>query len=217
MTAVAPSLNRSILRLAIPALGTLAIDPLLTLIDTAFVARIGVTELAALGVDAAIISIAFFGFNFLAYATTPLVAQALGRGDPDRAKRWAEDAVVLALGLGVIAAVITVVAAPSFVSWMGADADVAGPAVSYLRIRAIATPAVLLVTAGHGVFRGHQNTTTPLVVAAVVNGLNIVLDPILIFGFDFGLQGAAAATVVAQSIGASSRGRHAIEGVLEAS
>ncbi|HKZ24849.1 MAG TPA: MATE family efflux transporter, partial [Acidimicrobiia bacterium] len=49
--------------------------------DTAFVARLGVPELAALGVDSAILGFAFFGFNFLAHATTPLVAQALGRGD----------------------------------------------------------------------------------------------------------------------------------------
>ena len=88
--------NRAILRLAIPALGTLAIDPLLTLIDTAFVARVGVDELAALGVDTAILGFVFFGFNFLAYATTPLVAQALGRGNPDEAKRWVGDALVLA-------------------------------------------------------------------------------------------------------------------------
>ena len=202
MTVTAGGLNRSINRLAIPALGTLAIDPLLTLVDTAFVARLGVVDLAGLGIDTAILGFAFFGFNFLAYATTPLVAQALGRGDEDRARRWVGDALLLAVVLGALTLVFLIVLAPWLVEVMGADSAVAESAVSYLRIRALATPAVLLVTAGHGAFRGYQNTRTPLLVAAVVNGLNLVLDPILIFSLDLGLEGAAIATVIAQFVGA---------------
>ncbi|MEX2133699.1 MAG: MATE family efflux transporter, partial [Acidimicrobiia bacterium] len=195
-------MNRSILRLAVPALGALAIDPLLTLADTAFVARLGVTELAALGVDTAILGFAFFAFNFLAYVTTPLVAQALGRNDVEGAKKWVGDALVLAVGLGIIVAVALLAFAPLLVGLMGADDPISGPAVDYLRIRALATPAVLIVLAGHGAFRGYHDTRTPLLVAAIVNGVNLVLDPILIFGFGWGLQGAAIATVIAQWLGA---------------
>jgi MATE family multidrug resistance protein len=202
VTATARGLNRSINRLAIPALGTLAIDPLLTLVDTAFIARLGVVDLAGLGIDTAILGFAFFGFNFLAYATTPLVAQALGRGDEDRARRWVGDALLLAVVLGALTLVFLIVLAPWLVEVMGAESAVAESAISYLRIRALATPAVLLVTAGHGAFRGYQNTRTPLLVAAVVNGLNLVLDPILIFSLDLGLEGAALATVIAQVVGA---------------
>jgi len=194
--------NRAILRLAIPALGTLAIDPLLTLIDTAFVARLGVDELAALGVDTAILGFVFFGFNFLAYATTPLVAQALGRGNRAEARRWVGDALVLAVLLGLVAAIVVEVLAPWFVGLMGASDEVAGPAVAYLRIRGIATPAVLLVTAGHGAFRGYQDTRTPLRVAIGINVINLVLDPILIFVVGLGLEGAAIGTVIAQWAGA---------------
>jgi putative MATE family efflux protein len=194
--------NRAILRLALPALGALAIDPLLTLTDTVFVARLGVDDLAALGVDTAILGFVFFGFNFLAYATTPLVAQALGRGNQALARRWVGDALVLAVVLGLLASVVIEIFAPWFVYLMGAGEDVAGPAVSYLRIRAIATPAVLVVTAGHGAFRGYQDTRTPLRVAVGVNLINLVLDPLLIFGAGWGLEGAAIATVIAQYAGA---------------
>jgi putative MATE family efflux protein len=194
--------NRAILRLAIPALGTLAIDPLLTLIDTAFVARVGVDELAALGVDTAVLGFVFFGFNFLAYATTPLVAQALGRGNEAEARRWVGDAFVLAALLGLVSAIVVEVLAPWFVGLMGAGEDVAGPAVAYLRIRGIATPAVLLVTAGHGAFRGYQDTRTPLRVAVGINVVNLVIDPLLIFVVGLGLEGAALGTVIAQWVGA---------------
>ncbi|HEU4917397.1 MAG TPA: MATE family efflux transporter [Acidimicrobiia bacterium] len=195
--------HRAILRLAVPALGTLAIDPVLTLIDTAFVARVGVDELAALGVDTAILGFAFFGFNFLAYATTPLVAQALGRGNPGEARRWVGDALLLAAGLGVLAAAILELLAPWFVGLMGAGEGVAEAAVSYLRIRAIATPAVLIVTAAHGAFRGHQDTRTPLLVAVGINVINLVFDPLLIFVAGLGLEGAALGTVIAQWAGAA--------------
>lgn len=194
--------DKEILGLAIPALGSLAIDPLLTLADTAFVARLGTIELAALGVDTAILGFAFFAFNFLAYVVTPLVARSLGRGQAEEARRWVGDALLLAVLLGVIVAVILELAAPFFVDLMGATPEVADPAVSYLRIRALATPAVLVVTAGHGAFRGHKDTRTPLKVAIGVNLLNLVLDPLLIFGFGWGLEGAALATVAAQYLGA---------------
>ena len=195
-------LDRSIFRLAIPALGALAIDPLLTLVDTVFVARLGVPQLAALGVDTAILGFAFFGFNFLAYATTPLVAQALGRGDRAMARRWVGDALLLAVVLGLLATVLIELLAPWFVGIMGATGEVTEPALAYLRIRVIAAPAVLIVVAGHGAFRGYQDTRTPLLVAAGVNGINLVLAPIFIFGLALGVEGAAMATVIAQVVGA---------------
>lgn len=194
--------DREILGLAIPALGALAIDPLLTLADTAFVARLGTVDLAALGVDTAIFGFAFFAFNFLAYVITPLVARAIGRGQHEEARRWVGDALFLAVGLGVLVAVVLELAAPLFVDLMGAGPEVADRAVSYLRIRAVAAPAVLVVTAGHGAFRGHKDTRTPLKVALGVNLVNLVLDPLLMFTFGLGLEGAAIATVVAQYLGA---------------
>ncbi|MFZ0013641.1 MAG: MATE family efflux transporter, partial [Acidimicrobiia bacterium] len=111
-------------------------------------------------------------------------------------------ALLLAVVLGVIVALVMEFLAPWFVDLMGAGADVADPAVSYLRIRALATPAVLVVMAGHGAFRGHKDTRTPLKVALGVNLLNLVLDPLLIFGLGWGLEGAAVATAVAQYLGA---------------
>lgn len=194
--------DREILGLAIPALGALAIDPLLTLTDTAFVARLGTVELAALGVDTAIFGFAFFAFNFLAYVLTPVVARALGRGAVAEAQRWVGDALLLAVGLGALVTVVLELGAPFFVDLMGAGEDITGPAVSYLRIRALAAPAVLVVTAGHGAFRGHKDTRTPLKVALGVNLINVVLDPLLIFVAGWGLEGAAWATAVAQYAGA---------------
>src|SRR5690606_22671729 len=79
--------DREILALAVPALGALAADPLVSLVDTAYVGRLGVVPLAALGVNVSIFGLAFLVFNFLAYGTTPMVARAVGSGDRVRAGR----------------------------------------------------------------------------------------------------------------------------------
>lgn len=196
------TLDREIFRLAIPALGALAADPLVTLVDTAFVGRIGAEELAALGVAGALFAIAFTVFNFLAYGTTPLVASALGASDEDRAAATAGAAIRLAVMAGAGATIAVFVLARPLLEVMGANPEVLDAALPYLRIRALALPAVLLVMVGHGVFRGHLDTRTPLVVTLALNAVNLVLDPIFIFGLDWGLAGAAWATVLAQWSGA---------------
>jgi MATE family multidrug resistance protein len=76
-------------------------------------------------------------------------------------------------------------------------------ATTYLRIRFLALPAVLVAMAGHGIYRGHSDTKTPLYVAIGMNLINLVLDPILIFGAGLGVAGAAWATVVAQVFAAA--------------
>lgn len=194
--------NRQILALAVPALGSLAADPVLSLVDTAFVGSLGAVPLAALGIDAAIFGFAFAVFNFLAYATTPLVAQARGRGRIVESGRVVQRALVLAGLVGIASTVVLVVGATFLVRLMQAGPEVIDPAVSYLRIRAFAVPAVLVILAANGAYRGFQDTKTPLYVTIAVNGLNIVLDPLFMFGFDLGLEGAAWATLAAQWIGA---------------
>ena len=194
--------DRQILALGIPALGALAADPLVSLDDTAFVGRIGTTSLAALGIDAAIFGLAFFAFNVLAYGVTPLVARALGEGDADRASRVIANGLVAAVALGTLVTVVLQVGAGPILDLMGASDEVAGEAAGYLRIRAVAAPAVLIITLGHGAFRGHQDTRTPFYVTLGFNLVNLVLDPLLIFGAGWDLNGAAVATLVAQWVGA---------------
>lgn len=196
------SLDRRIAHLAIPALGALAADPLVSMVDTAFVGRLGVTPLAALGVNASVFSLAFVVFNFLAYGTTPMIARAVAGGDRERAGRLAVEAIALALLTGAGALLLLQLFANPVLALMGAGGELRGPALEYLRIRAFAGPAVLLITAGHGIFRGWEDTRTPLLVTLALNLVNLALDPLLIFGLGWGLAGAAIATVVAQWAGA---------------
>lgn len=195
-------MNRQIARLAIPALGTLAADPLVSLIDTAFVGRLGTVSLAALAINAAVFSVAFMAFNFLAYGTTPLIAQAWGRHDQASVARTTTQALVLAVGLGLLATSILLIGARQWLAVLQTPPEALPEALTYLRIRALAAPAVLIITAANGTFRGQQDTLTPLRVTLGLNLANVVGDALLIFGFGWGVGGAAAATVIAQWLGA---------------
>lgn len=196
------ALDRDIRRLALPALGALAADPLVSMVDTAFVGRLGVVPLGALGVNASVFSLAFVVFNFLAYGTTPRIARAIGRGEFEGAGRLAMQALVLAAATGFAALLVLQLFAGPILSLMGAEGELRESALVYLRIRALAGPAVLLIIAGHGIYRGWQDTRTPLWLTLAINVVNLVLDPLLIFGFGWGLAGAAWATMIAQWVGA---------------
>ena len=194
--------DRDIMELALPALGALAVDPLVSLVDTAFVGQLGQVPLGALGINASVFSLTFAIFNFLAYGTTPRVGRAVGRGDRAEAGRIVVQALTLAMIVGITALALLHLFAVPILQLMGADEHLMGPALTYLRIRAFAGPAVLFVTAGHGAFRGYQDTRTPLVVTIILNVVNFVLDPFLIFVMGWGLAGAAWATVIGQWTGA---------------
>src|SRR3712207_2136912 len=94
------------LRLALPAMAALAVDPLLSLVDTALVGRLGTEALAALGICTAIFTTVFFGFNFLTYGTTAAVARFRGAGDEEAAGRYAIQALWLAIVLGAVTAAV---------------------------------------------------------------------------------------------------------------
>ncbi len=197
------STDREIAALALPALGALAADPLVSLVDTAFVGQTGAVPLAALGVCTAVFGFAFLAFNFLAYGTTPLVAGARARGEHEEAGRLVWHALALALGAGILAMAALEIFAVPVLRLMGASGAMLDEALVYLRIRALAAPAVLVIMVGHGAFRGAQNTRTPLWVTLGLNLVNLILDPLLIFGLGWGLAGAAWATVIAQASGAA--------------
>jgi MATE family multidrug resistance protein len=195
--------DREIAALAVPALGALIADPLLSLVDTAFVGRVGATALGALGVSAAVFGVTFWVFNFVEYGTTATVARAVGASDDALARRAGMTALWLAVIAGLAGTLVLEVLAGPILGALGASGDVRAEAIPYLRIRALAAPAVLIVRAGHGIYRGYQDTRTPFVVSVGLNLVNLVLDPLLIFGAGWGIAGAAWATVVAQYTGAA--------------
>lgn len=194
------SRHRRILALAIPAVATLVADPLMGLVDTAVVGRLGAAELGALGLAVSLLSGVSWIFNFLVFGTTSTVARAVGAGDLEAAGRRVSHAAQVAMALGLIVGAALLLGAPSLVRGIGAVDELIDPAVVYLRIRAIGIPLLLLGYVGHGAFRGVSDTRTPLGIVVLANLLNAALTFGLVFGLGFGIAGAAWATVAAEAI-----------------
>jgi putative MATE family efflux protein len=192
--------HRRIVGLAVPAVGTLVADPLLGLVDTAVVGRIGAAELGGMGLAVAVLTALSWVFNFLVFGTTSTVARAVGAGDRVAAGRRVAHAAQVATVLGLVIGTVLLLGAPTLVRAFGAVDELVDPAVTYLRIRAVGVPFLLLGFVGHGAFRGVSDTRTPLVVALVANVVNAGLTYLLAFPLGLGLVGAAVATVVAEVV-----------------
>lgn len=186
------------MRLAVPALGALVVEPLFLLTDTALVGHLGAAPLAAVGVAGAVLQTVTGLLVFLAYSTTPAVARALGAGDRRGAVHAGIDGMWLALGLGVVLALVGWPLAGPLVGVFGVSAEVADAATAYLTLSLVGLPGILVVTASTGLLRGLQDTRTPLVVATIGFVANGLLNALLIYGAGWGVEGSAAGTVVVQ-------------------
>ncbi|MGW0230099.1 MATE family efflux transporter [Actinopolymorpha singaporensis] len=194
--------DREILRLAVPAFGALIAEPVYLLADSAIVGHLGTPQLAALGLAGTALQTLVGVFVFLAYATTASVARHLGAGDRRSALAYGIDGLWLALGLGVLLALVGTLAAPAVVSAFGPSSQVHEFAVSYLRVAVLGMPALLLTFAGTGVLRGLQDTRTPLWIAGASYVGNVVLNVLFVYGLHLGIAGSALGTVLAQTAGA---------------
>ncbi|MFJ2618479.1 MATE family efflux transporter [Glutamicibacter sp. NPDC087344] len=192
------SISRQILALAVPALGALIAEPLFLIADTAIVGHLGVAELAGAALGTTVLQTAVGLMIFLAYATTPAVARALGAGQPARAMAAGRDGMWFAVALGVLLTVAGYLGATGIVRAMGAEGQTAAFAVDYIHYSLPGLTAMLLVFAATGILRGLQDTKTPLVVATVGFGLNIVLNFALVYGAGMSVAGAALGTSIAQ-------------------
>ena len=192
------SYDREILRLAVPALGALAAEPLYILVDTAIVGHLGRPQLAALGIAATVLTALFAIFNFLQYGTTAQVARASGAGEETRARRLGGQSVWLSLGVGIALAGLLILLTPQIVRAMGAEGEAADFAVTYIRIASLGLPFAFIALGAQGYLRGVADLRTPLLILVAGNAANAVLGVVFVYGFDWGIAGSAWATVVAQ-------------------
>jgi putative MATE family efflux protein len=191
--------DREILRLALPALGALAAEPLYLLVDTAIVGHLGTPQLAALALAGTLLTGAFTMFNFLTYGTTAQVARYHGAGREEAAGAMAAQALWLATGIGVALLALALALAAPAVHALGGAHRTGSLAVLYLRIGAIGLPFALIALAGQGYLRGVSDLRTPLVIVVVANLVNVVLEVVFVYAFHWGLAGSAWGTVIAQA------------------
>lgn len=197
------SLHHKIWRIAGPLILSNLSVPLLGLVDTAILGHLeSPTYLAAVAVGSSILAFFYWGFGFLRMGTTGASAQAWGAADRESQVEVLLQSAALALTLGLAVLLIGPWLAPLAVSAMQTPNSAREFAVSYLDIRLLSAPAVLLTYVAVGWLIGQQRARWALVVMVVTNALNIVLDYLLIMGAGLNSDGAAYASVISEYCGA---------------
>ena len=212
---VKSKLTKEFFGIALPAFIQLAAEPLASLVDTAYLGRLGPEVLGGAGVAiSAQYAVSKLYNDPLLRTSISLVASQDGKArsnkegesDQGQAKKdlsiAVSSALLLALSVGVLQLLLYAALTSSIIRGMGVTE--ASPmwhsAVSYLRMRAFGTPAATLWLVTNGIFRGLGDTRTPLIYSLAFTAMNAALDPLFIFTFGFGASGAALGTLLAQYI-----------------
>ncbi len=202
------ALDRRIAALAIPALGSIAAEPLYNLADTAIVGHLGRVPLDSLAIATSALSIVAWVAIFLTTSTTSTVARlAATAGGGAEAGRAVGAAYLVAVVWGVATSAIVIAAASPAAQALGAHGAVLAGATRYLRVSAAGVPFLYLSFAGNGHLTGLANARTPLRIAISANVLNVAAEVILVFGLHTGLTGSAWGTVAAQVAAAAAYAR----------
>eukprot|EP00536_Pseudo-nitzschia_multiseries_P004983 jgi/Psemu1/238104/estExt_Genewise1.C_890027 len=177
----------------------------MTLADTAFVGRTSddAAALAGMGSAAALLTFSFYLFNFLCTVTTPLVSQRRAAGEEQGAIEIGGQALSLAMLLGITLSCVLIGFSDPLLQVMGTGKTgiaARSYALSFLDLRAIAAPAVFVISASTGILRGYLDTRTTFVILLGSNLVNISLDVTLIWWLRMGPKGAAIATTTAEWI-----------------
>lgn len=176
--------------------------PLLGMVDTGVTGHLDdAAYLGAVAVGSTIFGFLYTGVNFLRMGTTGIAAQRFGAGDVQGIRTSLGQAVIVALAIALVLLVLKRPIGELALNLLGGGPEVTGYAREYFSIRIWSAPATLANFAMIGWFIGLQNARIPLLIVLVTNITNIVLDLVLVLGFDMKVAGVAAATVTAEYLG----------------
>ncbi len=191
-------IGRALFLLAVPMVLETAMESVFALADVFWVSRLGAAAVTAVGLTESLLTVVYSLAIGLSIGVTAMVARRIGERDESGAARAAVQAVVLGLGVSLAIAVLGGALAPRLLVLMGGAPAVVRDGSSYARIMLLGNATIVLLFLLNAAFRGAGDAAIAMRVLWLANGLNLVLDPALIFGWgplpELGIAGAALAT-----------------------
>ena len=176
----------------------MGMESIFAVVDVFFVSRLGADAVATVGLTESILTIVYTVAMGLGIGATAVVARRIGEKDAEGAAEAAAQAIALGLGVSLAVGVAGAVFARSLLTVMGATPSMLESSVGYAVVMLGGNATVTLLFLTNAVFRGAGDAALAMRMLVVANGINIVLDPCLIFGWgpfpEMGVTGAAVAT-----------------------
>ena len=199
------SIKKAIFYLSVPMILEMVMESLFAVVDIFFVGKLGVHAVATVGLTESVLTIIYSIAIGLSMAATAIVARRIGEKKPREASAAAFQAILVCSIFAVAVAVIGVVYAKPMLALMGGEKEVIESGYRYTQIIFGGNVCVMLLFLINGIFRGAGNAAVAMRTLWLANAINIVLDPIFIFGLGpipaMGLEGAAWATTTGRGIG----------------
>ncbi|TDE41015.1 MATE family efflux transporter [Antarcticimicrobium sediminis] len=188
-----------VLRIAIPIVLSNITVPVLGAVDTGVVGQLGLPgPIGAVGLGAIILSAVYWIFGFLRMGTVGLTSQALGAGDRGEVSALLTRALLIGVAGGAALIVLQVPLFWAALRAAPATAEVEALSTGYMRVRIWSAPAAIAIYGITGWLIAQERTRAVLLLQLWMNGLNIVLDLWFVLGLDWGVQGVAIATFLAE-------------------
>lgn len=199
------SIRKAIFMLSIPMILEMLMESLFAVVDIYFVGKISVNAIATVTLTESVIMIIFAISIGMSMAATAMVARRIGEGKPEKASQAAAHIIVMTMVLATIFSVIGLSFAPDILRLMGGEEDLIAEGQGYTRILIGGNYTIMFLFLINAIFRGAGDASVAMRALTLANTLNIILDPIFIFGLGpipaFGVEGAAIATTIGRGTG----------------
>lgn len=198
------SIRKAIFMLAIPMILEMLMESTFALVDIIFVSQVSVNAVATVGLTESVITLLYAVAIGLSMAATAVVARRIGEKDKPGAAKAAVQAIFLGATIALIIGVLGIIYPREILGLMGAEDSLIEEGYGYTRILIGGNITIMLLFLINAVFRGAGDASVAMWTLVLSNGLNIILDPIFIFGLGpipaYGVEGAAIATTIGRGV-----------------
>jgi len=192
------SIRKAIFMLSIPMILEMLMESIFAIVDIAYVSQVSVNAVATIGLTESVITLVYAVAIGLSMAATAVVARRIGEKDVLGAKEAAVQAIVLGFFVSIIVGGLGFLYAKEILALMGAEPDLIEEGYGYTQLLIGGNITILLLFLINAIFRGAGNASVAMWTLVLSNGINILLDPIFIYGWgpipEYGVMGAAIAT-----------------------
>ncbi|WP_115463098.1 MATE family efflux transporter [Winogradskyella aurantiaca] len=194
------SIRRAVFMLSVPMILEMLMESIFAIVDIFYVSQVSVNAVATIGLTESVITLVYAVAIGLSMAATAVVARRIGEKDKKGASQAAVQIIILGILVSLGVSAIGVFYPKDILSLMGGEPDLIAEGYGYTQVLMAGNVTIMLLFLVNAIFRGAGDASVAMWALVVSNGLNIVLDPLFIFGIgpfpEYGVMGAAVATTI---------------------